>query len=48
MVWVGLTKHGATEPYFVDPKDTINATYYVNRVLPFAKRQGNTLFNSVN
>ncbi len=48
MVWVGLTKNGATLPYFVEQGSTIDAVYYCNRILPHAKREGKRLFGSEN
>lgn len=46
MVWCGLTENGPTRPYFVKPGDTIDSKYYVRRILPFAKREGQRLFES--
>ncbi len=44
MVWVGLTEFGATEPFFIEPGQTVDAIYYVRNILPFAKKQGKKLF----
>lgn len=44
MVWVGLTQNGPTEPYLIEGR--MDQDYYWNKVLPFAKRQGLTLFGN--
>jgi hypothetical protein len=44
MVWVGLTQNGPTEPYLIEGR--MDQDYYRNKVLPFAKRQGLTLFGN--
>ncbi|CAF1148034.1 unnamed protein product [Brachionus calyciflorus] len=43
MVWMGITKYGLTKPYFVKENETINSHFYKDRILPFAKREGNRL-----
>ncbi|CAF0980310.1 unnamed protein product, partial [Brachionus calyciflorus] len=46
MVWVGLTKNRSTGPYFIEKGKTVDSNYYVKKILPFAKREGNRLFGS--
>lgn len=45
MVWCGLTENGPTKPYVIEEKARVNAEYYKNRILPFAKR-GKRLFGT--
>lgn len=53
MVWVGISAHGVSKPYFIEPGAKINAAYYQTKVLePFfatdAKRlypNGNFIFH---
>lgn len=46
MVWVGLTSKGATKPYFVNPKETVDSEYYTKKILPHAKREGLRIFKT--
>ena len=46
MVWVGLTSKGATKPYFIDPKDTVNSIYYIRRILPHVKIEGKRILDT--
>lgn len=48
MVWCGLTENGATNPYFLNPKETINQLNYRRKILRHAKKEGKRLFDSAN
>jgi hypothetical protein len=44
-LWCGLTENGPSKPYVIEEKARVNAEYYKNRILPFAKR-GKRLFGT--
>jgi hypothetical protein len=48
MVWMGLTRLGATKVYFVPVGDTIDTLFYYRRILPFAKKDGQRIFGNQN
>jgi hypothetical protein len=46
MIWVGLTKNGQTKPYIICKGQTIDSQYYRNSILPYAKKERLTLFET--
>ena len=46
IVLAGLCVYGATDPYFIDNNEMVTAAVYCNKILAFAKREGNRIFDN--
>ncbi|GFS89500.1 uncharacterized protein TNCV_1810021 [Trichonephila clavipes] len=48
IVWTGMSSHGLTKPFFVEPESKINVKYYHNKVLNHLVRENKRLYSQGN